>query len=61
MAQQPKKQWFRAKYQRKKPGSSTSSTGAKSFFVFTHQEAIDTLLFEQRTAYPDHDVLVTAG
>lgn len=61
MSPAPKKQWFRAKYQRKKPGSSSTSTGAKSFFVFTQQEAIDTLLFEQRAAYPGHDILVTAG
>lgn len=60
MATPAKKQWFKAKYERRKPGVSGSvSTGAKSFFVYTHQEAVDSLLFEQKAQYPGHHILVT--
>lgn len=60
MATTAKKQWFKAKYERRKPGTTGSvSTGSKSFFVYTHQEAVDTLLFEQSTQYPGQHILVT--
>jgi hypothetical protein len=61
MALPPKKQFFRAKFQRKKPGSQSTTTGGKSFFVTSQQEAIDLLLFEQRSAHPDCHIVVTAG
>lgn len=59
MATNAKKQWFRAKYERRKPGALTTATGSKSFFVYTHQEAVDQLLFEQKAQYPECNVFVS--